>query len=77
MSKEATRIKKTPDHMVQGFCTRLNCVEWASYHVLDQDENNLGGFCSVDSEIAVRALNRVKPILPLSPKDIQLIFPPL
>ncbi len=72
--KEATRVKKTPEHMVQGFCTRLNCVEWSSYQVLDQNANSLGGFCSVDSETVVRALNRVKPILPLSPRDIQLMF---
>ena len=68
--KEASRVKKSPENMVQGYCQRKDCTEWASYHVFDRGGNKVGGYCTRDSEFLVRAINTTPPKQPIH-------FPPL
>lgn len=71
--KEASRLKKTPENMIKGYCQRTDCSEWASYRVIDKNGDNRGGYCSRDSEFLVRALNNSS----VNVIDTASFFPPL
>jgi hypothetical protein len=74
--KEASRVKKSSEHMVRGYCQRDNCTEWATYHVFDRRYGKLGAYCRDCSETLVSILNR-QPADIVDRVDVQSMFPPL